>query len=254
MAWSTRELAELASTTENTVRHYHRIGLLPEPERRVNGYKQYGVRDLVNLLRIRRLVTLGVPLAQIGDVSADAGNTVDALLDLDAELQSSIERMQKARDDIAAIIRDHAPADTPAGFETVASRLSEADSAMIHIYSQLYDEDALADVQKMVEEDTDPISAEIDRLSADADDETKRRLAEGLAPLLAQSLLDYPWLRNPIPHLSKSERITQRTVIDAVAELYNPAQLEVLSRASKLANEQVTNLRRGKDDRHDRET
>jgi DNA-binding transcriptional MerR regulator len=33
MAWSTRELAELASTTVNTIRHYHRLGLLAEPER-----------------------------------------------------------------------------------------------------------------------------------------------------------------------------------------------------------------------------
>ena len=42
MAWSTRELAGLAGTTVNTIRHYHRLGLLDEPERRYNGYKQYG--------------------------------------------------------------------------------------------------------------------------------------------------------------------------------------------------------------------
>jgi DNA-binding transcriptional MerR regulator len=47
VAWSTRELAELAGTTVNTVRHYHRIGLLDEPERRNNGYKEYGVPHLV---------------------------------------------------------------------------------------------------------------------------------------------------------------------------------------------------------------
>jgi len=28
MAWSTRELARLAGTTVNTIRHYHRLGLL----------------------------------------------------------------------------------------------------------------------------------------------------------------------------------------------------------------------------------
>jgi DNA-binding transcriptional MerR regulator len=41
MAWSTPQLAELAGATVNTIRHYHRLGLLDEPERRHNGYKQY---------------------------------------------------------------------------------------------------------------------------------------------------------------------------------------------------------------------
>ncbi|MEU6696234.1 MerR family transcriptional regulator [Pseudonocardia sp. NPDC046786] len=60
MAWSTREIAELAGTTARSVRHYHQVGLLPEPERRSNGYKQYGVTHLIRLLRIKRLVDLGV--------------------------------------------------------------------------------------------------------------------------------------------------------------------------------------------------
>ncbi|WP_328818295.1 helix-turn-helix domain-containing protein [Nonomuraea cypriaca] len=86
MAWSTRELAELAGTTVNTIRHYHRLGLLDEPERRYNGYKQYGVQDLVRLLRLRRLVELGMPLAQIGEVGAGGDSTPDALRQLDTEL------------------------------------------------------------------------------------------------------------------------------------------------------------------------
>lgn len=247
MAWSTRELAELAGTTVNTIRHYHRLGLLDDPERTYNGYKQYEVRHLVCLLRIRRLTDLGVPLSQIGDVSAGADSTPDALRELDRELQASIERLQRARADIAAILRDQAPADVPAGFEAVASRLSEADSSMIHIYTQLYDEDALADVRKMVETSPDAGSADFDLLPADADEETKQRLIEKLAPTLTQNLIDYPWLSDPIPHLSKSEHVTQQTFIDAVVALYNPAQLEVLARASILANEQARAVREAQD-------
>jgi DNA-binding transcriptional MerR regulator len=247
MAWSTRELAELAGTTVNTVRHYHRLGLLEEPERRYNGYKQYEVRHLVSLLRIRRLTDLGVPLSQIGDVSAGADSTPDALRELDRELLASIDRLQQVRADVAAILRHHAPADVPAGFEAVASQLSEADSSMIHVYTQLYDEEALADVRKMVEADTDAVSAEIDRLPADADEETKLHLIERLAPTLAQNLIDYPWLSDPIPRLSKSEHVTRQTFVDAVADLYNPAQLDVLARASILANEQVRAMREGPD-------
>lgn len=241
MAWSTRELAELAGTTVNTIRHYHRLGLLDEPERRYNGYKQYGVRDLVRLLRIRRLTDLGVPLSRIGEVGAGSESAPDALRELDAELAASIERLQQARADIAAILRDDAPADAPAGFASVASNLSESDSSIIHIYTRLYDEGALADVRRMVETDAagEAVGDEINALSADADEENRQSLAERLAPSIAQNLVDYPWLSDPAAHLSKSEHVTRQTFIEAVAELYNPAQIDVLHRASILAHEQL---------------
>jgi DNA-binding transcriptional MerR regulator len=243
MAWSTRQLAELTGTTVNTIRHYHRLGLLKEPERKYNGYKQYDVRDLVCLLRIRRLAALGVPLSQISEVGAGGDRMPETLRELDAELEANIARLQKARADIASILLDSAPADTPAGFEAVASRLSETDSSIIHIYAQLYDEEALADVRKMVEADTDAIGADIDRLPPDADDETRQRLAERLVPILARNLVDYPWLRDPAARLSKSEHVTRQTFVEVVEELYNPAQLDVLVRASVLVDEHVHVLR-----------
>lgn len=241
MTWSTRELADLAGTTVNTIRHYHRLGLLDEPERRYNGYKQYTVRDLVDLLRIRRVAELGVPLSQIGEVGAGSANRPDALLELDAELAASIERLAKARAGIAAILRGDAPADVPAGFESVASHLSESDSSIIHIYTQLYDEDAIADLRRMVEVDADAgaVGDEINALPADADEWRRQRLAELLAPTLAQNLIDFPWLADPVRRLSKSEQVTQQTFIEAMVELYNPAQLDVLTRAGILAQEQL---------------
>lgn len=236
MAWSTRELAELAGTTVNTVRHYHRLGLLAEPDRQYNGYKQYRSEHLVALLRIRRLVDLGVPLAQVGDVGADSLTAAEALAEVDADLQAKIERLQEARAAIATILETDAPADTPAGFEAVGSRLSSADSSMIHLYTRLYDEESLTDLREIVTHDDDPVTAEIDRLPADADEQTRRDLAERLAPSLAQNLRDYPWLLDPGDRLTRGEQATRDTVVDAMREVYNPAQLEVLARASILAH------------------
>lgn len=105
MPWSTRELAELASTTVNTIRHYHRVGLLDEPERRYNGYKQYEMQHLVTLLRIRRLADLGLPLSQMHDLSAGPEGVAYVLRELHAELQMSIERLQGVRADIAEEFR-----------------------------------------------------------------------------------------------------------------------------------------------------
>ncbi|WP_436758473.1 MerR family transcriptional regulator [Streptosporangium sp. V21-05] len=239
MSWSTRELAELAGTTVNTVRHYHRIGLLDEPERRYNGYKQYGVRDLVCLLRIRRLVELGVPLSQIGAAGSDGDIPAEVLRQVDADLLAEVERLRRTRSDIAAILRDGAPADAPAGFESVALRLSASDSSLIHVFTQLYDVDALKDLRRMVEADTDPVNADMDALPADADEVTRQNLAERLAPILVRYLTDYPWLSDPAGHLSKSEHVTQQVFVDAVVALYNPAQVDVLGRASVLAQRQL---------------
>lgn len=239
MAWSTSEIADMASTTVNTVRHYHRLGLLEEPERRFNGYKQYGVRHLVQLLQIRRLVELGLPLGRIGEVRADGEGRQDVLRELDAELVEGIERLEHARADLAAILREDAPADAPAGFESVSARLSASDRAILHISGQLYDAQAMADLRRMLEVDEtiDRIGAQIDRLTPDADEASRERLVRLLAPVLAQNLTEYPWLLNQSEHLSRSESVARQTISEAIAELCNPAQVDVLVRASSLAIE-----------------
>ncbi|MFI2713959.1 MerR family DNA-binding transcriptional regulator [Micromonospora sp. NPDC018662] len=47
---STRELAEIAGATLKTVRHYHRIGLLAEPERATNGSSDEGAEQTFRAL------------------------------------------------------------------------------------------------------------------------------------------------------------------------------------------------------------
>ena len=60
-----KELADLAGVTVRTLRHYHQMDLLPEPPRAENGYRSYGALDLVRVLRIKRLASLGMPLQQV---------------------------------------------------------------------------------------------------------------------------------------------------------------------------------------------
>ncbi len=97
MAWSTRELAERAGTPVKSVRYYHQVGLLDEPQRLTNGYKQYEVRHLVRLLQITRLTDLGVPLAQIESIGSSVDDPAGALRTIDAELAATIERLQRIR-------------------------------------------------------------------------------------------------------------------------------------------------------------
>ncbi|MFF4320221.1 MerR family transcriptional regulator [Streptomyces sp. NPDC001568] len=82
------EIAVLVGVTTRAIRHYHHVGLLPEPERRPNGYRAYTVRDAVLLARVRRLTELGLSLDEVRDVLADdAGRELaDVLRELDADL------------------------------------------------------------------------------------------------------------------------------------------------------------------------
>ncbi len=95
------ELAATVGVTTRTVRHYHHLGLLPEPGRLGNGYRDYGLRHAVVLARIRRLTELGLGLAEVRDVLADdAGrDLVEVLTELDEDLarQESAIRERRAR-------------------------------------------------------------------------------------------------------------------------------------------------------------
>ncbi|MHA7145808.1 MerR family transcriptional regulator [Arthrobacter sp. TmT3-37] len=235
MAWSTREIAELAGTTVNTVRHYHQVGLLEQPDRTSNGYKQYQVRHLVRLLKIRRLRDLDVPLDQIDDVTFDGDSSFEALRSIDADLAVSIERLQRARAEIQAILQGSSVTGVPAGFEDVAPRLSEQDQSLMLIYSQVYDDDAMQDLRSMIRQDPESPGREFDELAPDADEPARAKLAERYAPTIVDAIRNYPWLTEPGKHLSKSLEVTRNTVVESIAALYNPAQLDVLARASVIA-------------------
>ena len=97
------EVARLAGVSVRTLRHYHQIGVLPEPHRRGGGYRDYDVHDLIRLLRIRRLASLGIPLERIPallDEDQDAG---DVLAELDGELADQIARLTRQREVIAGL-------------------------------------------------------------------------------------------------------------------------------------------------------
>ena len=50
-----RELAELTGNTPETIRYYEKQGLLPEPRRESNNYRQYGQIHVNRLDFIRHL-------------------------------------------------------------------------------------------------------------------------------------------------------------------------------------------------------
>lgn len=121
------ELARLADVSVRALRHYHQLGVLPEPERGSNGYREYDVHDLVRVLRIKRLASLGIPLDRMpelldgataagapgtpasAETAGPASGSAPLLDELDAELAAQIERLTRRRELISRL-RTHGTA------------------------------------------------------------------------------------------------------------------------------------------------
>jgi len=98
------QVAAYAGVTVRAVRHYHQIGLLPEPERDASGYRRYGARAVVALIKIRALANAGVPLSEIGQMlQADAPAFAEAVQRIDSHLRDEIERLETSRKQIAQL-------------------------------------------------------------------------------------------------------------------------------------------------------
>jgi DNA-binding transcriptional MerR regulator len=92
------QLASYAGVTVRTVRHYHQIGLLAEPERDDSGYRSYDASAVVRLIRIRVLADAGVPLARVQELLvAGPDEFAEAVEDIDRTLRADIRRLQDHR-------------------------------------------------------------------------------------------------------------------------------------------------------------
>ncbi|MGV9384088.1 MerR family transcriptional regulator [Nonomuraea sp. NPDC003707] len=101
------ELAALLGVSTRTVRYYHQQGILPEPPRLANGYREYGMRDAIALARVRRLVELGLSLEEARDVIADdrSRELSDILAEIDADLARQEHEIQLRRRRLAEVLK-----------------------------------------------------------------------------------------------------------------------------------------------------
>ncbi|MFD4019147.1 MerR family transcriptional regulator [Streptomyces sindenensis] len=83
------DAAAFAGCTPRAIRHYHAIGLLPEPERGGDDRRRYGYEDMIRLLWIRRMAEAGIALEDVRDAfttgrdsaGADGGDGVESMLE-----------------------------------------------------------------------------------------------------------------------------------------------------------------------------
>ena len=94
------DAAAFVGITPRAIRHYHRLGLLPERERGADGRRRYGYEEIIRLLWIRRTADAGIALDDIRDAfdgaapggggGAGSGDGADEVADVLARLDDAL--------------------------------------------------------------------------------------------------------------------------------------------------------------------
>ena len=205
------DVAKLAGVTVRTLRHYHQLGLLSEPPRRANGYRDYSPADVARVLRIKRLAALGFPLSRIGDVleemdAEEHATSASALDELDRELALEIARLQEQRRTIAELRAEHLDPALPVRFARILRKLAGVDSlaetspddrTALIVAAHLYDEKELGELERVVDtiaserlvEAMERLDEKLCALAPDAPEQERATLAaeslETLVPVIA---------------------------------------------------------------------
>lgn len=88
------QAAAYVGITVKTVRHYHKLGLVAEPERDLSGYRRYDPDDLLRLVQVRTLAGAGVPLAEIAALlDADDEDFVETIGAVEQRLDAQIAEL-----------------------------------------------------------------------------------------------------------------------------------------------------------------
>ncbi|MFF7802905.1 MerR family transcriptional regulator [Streptomyces olivaceus] len=121
------DAAAFAGTTPRAIRHYHEIGLLPEPERGGDDRRRYGYEDMVRLLWIRKMADAGIALDDIRDafttgiasVGTDCGDGIAVILErLEETLAGQEAELRRQRNAVQRMRTEGSRMGLPSDFVT----------------------------------------------------------------------------------------------------------------------------------------
>jgi len=103
------QVAKQAQVGIDTVRFYEKKGLLPKPQRKASGYRQYTYDDARRLIFIRRAKELGFALTDIGELlKLRSGRNVERVRKVAqtklASVEGKITELERMRDVLRELV------------------------------------------------------------------------------------------------------------------------------------------------------
>lgn len=249
MKFSSKHVSDLVGMSRRTLRHYHNIGLLEEPPRDTNGYRNYTADHVLQLIRIKRLTGIGLSLDQVAQVLQSPGSEqANKLLDdLDKALADQISAMRAQRRVIASIRKNNAPIDVLPEYAQHISALRslgasdqaiEADKIVIDIVAGLGTEEDTQRLQEILEAATTGDEArwmsEVDEWLGRVDETTSTQERDALAEEYGRALIafyeNYAETHDPLQWSDGAPIDAMLT--EMINQKYNDAQKDVIQRAT----------------------
>ncbi|MBM7868489.1 MerR family transcriptional regulator [Heliobacterium gestii] len=103
------DFVTLTGSTLKTIIYYHKIGLLPEPERSAGGYRLYGAAELRRMHFIKHFKSLGLDLKRIKEILGDkhdAKTLREVLETLRMDLLSEKKSLEERLAQIELLLRE----------------------------------------------------------------------------------------------------------------------------------------------------
>lgn len=101
---TTGRLAARTGVSIETLRFYHRIGLLPEPPRTASGYRQYPADAVRRVRFIRRAKGLGFKLAEIAELLELQTDSPEDRLRMERKVLGAMERIEAQAKELEAMM------------------------------------------------------------------------------------------------------------------------------------------------------
>ncbi|WP_432162660.1 MerR family transcriptional regulator [Streptomyces tendae] len=261
------DAAAFAGTTPRAIRHYHAIGLLPEPERGADDRRRYGYDDMIRLLWIRKMADVGIALEDIRTTFEPGTDIEQSLARLEESLAAQAAVIERQR----AAVRNWRESGDPLGLLSPlvtgrvrhlppnSLRRSDLDTLLVteRIFGPL---GAALQADRFIVLATHPeLRAEDDRLteaetalddSVDPDDPRVEEIAEQWCAheLAVESAIEKAGLDDTLVELAvhQPDRTTDpedgEPVMSAIQSIgkmpydFSPARLRCMERAAELLN------------------
>ncbi len=249
------------------IRHYHAIGLLPEPERGADDRRRYGYDDIIRLLWIRKMADVGIALEDIRTTFEPGTDIEQSLARLEKSLAAQAAVIERQR----AAVRNWRESGDPLGLLSPlvtgrvrhlppnSLRRSDLDTLLVteRIFGPL---GAALQADRFIVLATHPeLRAEDDRLtdaetalddSVDLDDPRVEEIAEQWCAheLAVESAIEEAGLDDTLDELAvhQPDQTTDpedgepvMSAIQAIGKMpydFSPARLRCMERAAELLN------------------
>ncbi|MFI9491318.1 hypothetical protein ACIG8K_07110 [Streptomyces halstedii] len=136
-------------------------------------------------------------------------------------------------------LRGRAASDLPLRFASVdrTAELPDPDRSFVTVLGTVLGPSGMDAYADLLQQEPQPVARELNELPVDADELARQSLAERLVPYVLGLRSRRPGLSELASDAPRGRQHTGRTIGEAISDLCNPAQVDVMKRLDRLLSD-----------------